>query len=112
MPRLLQPDLLVLGERQVLPDNGVSWIEGIPPRSRNHREPTGPDTPHASTASSLVKPSAIFFQNARSTPRLIGGLPGDRIAGLPVIVVIHPACRPIRHLLVEVCDDRWNSPTA
>ncbi len=30
---------------------------------------TGPDTPHAIAASSLVRPSAIFTQNARSTSR-------------------------------------------
>jgi hypothetical protein len=67
----------------------------MPPRSRNHREPTGPDTPHATAASSLVSPAAILTQNARSTSRRIGGLPGDRIAGRPVNVVIHPAGRPI-----------------
>jgi len=42
-----------------LPDKGLSWIEGMPPRSRNHREPTGPDTPHAIATPSLVSPSAI-----------------------------------------------------
>ena len=74
----------------------------MPPRSRNHRDPTGPDTPHAIAASSLVSPSAIFTQNARSTSRRTGGRPGDRIAGRPVSVTIHPARRPITHLHVEV----------
>jgi hypothetical protein len=67
----------------------------MPPPCRNHRDPTGPDTPHATAASSLLKPSATFSQNARSTSRLAGGRPGERIAGRPVTVVIHPAGRPI-----------------
>ena len=40
-----------------LPEDAMSWIEGMPPRSRNHRDPTGPDTPHPIAASSLVSPS-------------------------------------------------------
>src|SRR3712207_6133352 len=78
-----------------LPDHGPRPIEGMPPRSRNHRDPTGPDTPHATAASSLLRPSAIPTQNARSTSRRAGGRPGDRIAGRPVPVVIPPAGRPI-----------------
>jgi hypothetical protein len=39
-----------------LPDRAVSWIDGMPPRSLNQREPTGPDTPQTTAASSLVKP--------------------------------------------------------
>jgi hypothetical protein len=64
--------------------------------------PTGPDTPQARAASSLVNPSAIFLQNARSTSRRIGGRPGDRIAGRPVRVVIHPAGLPMQHLRIKV----------
>ena len=67
----------------------------MPPPFRNHRDPTGPETPHAIAASPLLKPSATLSQNARSTSRRAGGLPGDRIAGRPVLVVIHPAGRPI-----------------
>jgi hypothetical protein len=74
----------------------------MPPRSRNHRDPTGPDTPHATAASSLVKPSAILRQNARSTSRRIGGRPGDRIAGRPVNVRIHPAGRPMNTSTIKV----------
>jgi transposase InsO family protein len=74
----------------------------MPPRSRNHLLPTGPDTPHATAASSLVSPSAILRQNARSTSRRIGGRPGERIAGRPVLVVIHPAARPTNTSTVEV----------
>jgi transposase InsO family protein len=85
-----------------LPDSGVSWIDGMPPRSRNQRAPTGPDVPHASAASSLDNPSAIFTQNPRSTSRRIGGRPGDRIAGRPVSVTIHPGGLPIQHLRHEV----------
>src|SRR5947199_335052 len=84
------------------PDSGVSWIDGMPPRSRNQRTPTGPDTPHAIAASSLDSPSAIFTQNPRSTSRRTGGRPGDRIAGRPVNVTIHPRGRPIQHLHREM----------
>jgi putative transposase len=85
-----------------LADSGVSWIDGMPPRSRNQRAPTGPDVPHARAASSLDNPSAIFTQNSRSTSRRIGGRPGDRIAGRPVSVTIHPGGLPIQHLRHEV----------
>ncbi|MBB2914490.1 hypothetical protein FHS43_005802 [Streptosporangium becharense] len=85
-----------------LPDGGLSSINGMPPPSRNHRDPTGPDTPQARAASSLVSPSAIFLQNARSTSRRIGGRPGDRIADRPVRVVIHPAGLPMQHLRIKV----------
>ena len=43
---------------------GINALVGMPPPSRNQRVPTGPDTPHAAAASSLVRPSAIFTQNA------------------------------------------------
>jgi transposase InsO family protein len=75
---------------------------GIPPPCRNQREPTAPDTPHATAASSVDSPSAILAQNARSNSRRIGGLPGDRIDGLPFNVTIHPGCLLIDHLHVEV----------
>ena len=84
------------------PDSGVSWIDGMPPRSRNQRTPTGPDTPHAIAASSLDSPSAIFTQNLRSISRRTGGRPGDHIAGRPVSVAIHPGRLPIQHLRREV----------
>src|SRR4051794_31713117 len=67
----------------------------MPPRWRNHRDPTGPDTPTATAASSLVNPSAILTQKARSTSRRGGGRPGDRIGARPVLVDIHAAVRPI-----------------
>src|SRR3954465_10613343 len=67
----------------------------MPPRWRNHRDPTGPDTPTATAASSLVNPSAILRQKARSTSRRGGGRPGDRIGARPVLVDIHAAVRPI-----------------
>jgi hypothetical protein len=89
-------------KHKYLPDKGVSWIEGIPPPSRNQREPTGPDVPQAIAACSLDSPSAILTQNARSTSRRTGGRPGDRIAGRPVNVTIHPGGRPIQHLQLEV----------
>ena len=74
----------------------------MPPRSRNQRDPTGPDTPHRSRRPRLVSPSAIFTQNARSTSRRTGGRPGDRIAGRPVNVTIQPGCRPIATSTLEV----------
>src|SRR3954451_20776674 len=67
----------------------------MPPRWRNQRDPTGPDTPTATAASSLLSPSAILAQNARSTSRRGGGRPGDRIGARPVFVDIHAAVRPI-----------------
>jgi Integrase core domain len=74
----------------------------IPPRSLNHRLPTACDTPTDCAASSLLKPSAIRRQNARSTSRRCDGLPGDFIADLPVNSFIHPAGLPIATPLVEV----------
>jgi transposase InsO family protein len=53
----------------------------MPPDLRNHRVPTGIDTPTAAAASSLNSPAAIHAQNAaRSSRRATGGLPGDRSA--------------------------------
>src|SRR3954452_20921433 len=75
----------------------------MPPRWRNHRDPTGPDTPTATAASSLVNPSAILAQKARSTSRRGGGRPGDRIGARPVLVDIHAAVRPnVTPLLIGV----------
>jgi hypothetical protein len=74
----------------------------MPPRTRNHLDPTGPDTPTAIPASSLVIPSAILRQNDRSSSRRIGGRPGDLSAGRPVCVTIHPGCRPINTSTIGV----------
>lgn len=81
------------------PESGPNPSVGMPPPSRNHREPTTPETPHAIPASSLEIPSTIRTQNSRSPPRRIGGLPGERIAGRPVNAVIQPAGRPMQHHL-------------
>src|SRR4051812_25991557 len=75
---------------------------GIPPRCRNQRDPTAPDTPQARAASSLLSPSLILTQNACSISRRAGGLPGDLIAGRPVTVTIHPAGRPIATSTIKV----------
>jgi hypothetical protein len=57
---------------------------GIPPPSRNHRTPTGPDTPASAAAASLEAPRAIAAQNrCRCSNRPTGGRPGDRINGRP-----------------------------
>lgn len=45
-------------------------------------------------SSSLVLPAAINRQNSCSTSRRTGGLPGERIAGLPVTSAAHPRLRP------------------
>jgi putative transposase len=76
--------------------------EGIPPRSRNQREPAACDAPTAIAASSLVRPLAISRQNARSTSRRRDGAPGDFIADLPVNAFIHPAGLPTRTSTLEV----------
>src|SRR5918998_3745082 len=85
-----------------LPDSGVRLSEGIPPRSRNQREPAACDAPTAIAASSLVRPLAISRQNARSTSRRRDGAPGDFIADLPVNAFIHPAGLPTRTSTLEV----------
>ena len=86
-----------------LPDTGASSIGGIPPACRNQRVPTGPDTPHATAASSLVSPRAICTQNARSRSRRTGGRPGDSITARPVNAAAQPGGRPIESTsIVEV----------
>jgi hypothetical protein len=75
-------------------ETGSSMNVAMPPRSRNHRLPAACDTPTASAASSLPKPSAIRRQNARSTSRRSDGLPGDLIDDRPVNSFIHPAGLP------------------
>ena len=86
-----------------LPDTGASSIGGIPPACRNHRDPTGADTPHATAASSLVSPAAICTQNARSRSRRTGGRPDDRITAHPVNAAAQPGGRPIESTsIVEV----------
>jgi len=79
-----------------LPDSGANEIGGIPPACRNHRDPTGPDTPTAIAASSLVRPSAILPQNARSRSRRTGGRPGERITARPVNAAAQSGTRPIK----------------
>jgi transposase InsO family protein len=86
-----------------LPDTGASSIGGIPPAWRNQRDPTGPDTPHATAASSLVSPRAICTQNARSRSRRTGGRPGDSITARGVNAAAQPGGRPIESTsIVEV----------
>src|SRR6476659_7266175 len=85
------------------PDTGDSSIGGIPPACRNHRDPTGPDTPHAIAASSLVRPSAIFPQKARSRSLRTGGRPRERTTARPVNAAAHPGGRPIENTsIIEV----------
>src|SRR5918993_1156840 len=51
---------------------------GMPPAFRNHRVPTGCDTPASTAASSLLIPAAIADQNRlRSLRPATGGRPGD-----------------------------------
>src|SRR4051794_10042385 len=75
----------------------------MPPPWRNHRDPTGPDTPTAVAASSLETPVAISRQNLRSTSRGGEGRPGDRIAGRPVCCAVRPVGHAIDHTsIIEV----------
>ena len=58
---------------------------------------------HAIAASSLVRPSAIFPQKARSRSLRTGGRPGERITARPVNAAAHPGGRPIENTsIVEV----------
>jgi len=75
---------------------------GMPPRSRNHRVPTGPDTPTAIAASSVVTPLAISRQNSRSPSRRSDGAPGDFIADRPVNSFIQPTGLPINTSTIKV----------
>ena len=59
------------------PVGSARQIGDMPPAWRNHRDPTGVDTPTTAAASSLESPSAISRQNARSTAR--GHEPRDRL---------------------------------
>jgi len=100
------------GNHRYRPDGGTKESLDIPPPWRNQRFPTAGDTPQAAAASSLDSPSAILSQNRRSLSRRTGGRPGDRIAGRPVTVVIHPAGRPIRTSTIKVLRRPVESATA
>jgi hypothetical protein len=66
------------------PDSGARLRVGMPPPSRNQRDPTAGDTPAATPAASLEDPRAIAAQNhCRRSRRPTGGRPGERIAGRP-----------------------------
>src|SRR5262249_57444080 len=80
-----------------LPDSGVSWIDGMPPRSRNQRAPTGvmPHTRSPPPRSTALRQS--FTQNPRSTSRRTGGRPGDPIASPPLRAALHPTPLPPQH---------------
>src|SRR6266581_4595378 len=76
--------------------------DGIPPPSRNHRTPTGADTPAAAAASSLELPAAIARQNrCRSSRPATDGRPGDRIGGRPARSAARRRTAPIATLLVK-----------
>jgi hypothetical protein len=81
------------------PVGSLNSTSGIPPASRNQREPTAGAMPTATAASSLVAPAATSDQNPFLCSRFQRrALPGDRIAGLPVALAPHPGCLPIVHL--------------
>jgi hypothetical protein len=63
------------------PVGSVRFSGGIPPAWRNHRVPTGTDTPTPADASTVVTPVAISRQNSRCTARDGSGRPGERIGG-------------------------------
>src|SRR6056297_853542 len=58
--------------------DGARCVGGIPPELRNHRVPTGAETPASAAASSLDSPSATARQNRHRFSRCqTGGLPGE-----------------------------------
>lgn len=57
---------------------GERCVGGMPPELRNHRIPTGPETPALAAASSLDKPAAAPCQNRYRFSRChTGGRPGE-----------------------------------
>src|SRR3954451_10376454 len=75
----------------------------MPPPSRNHRTPTGPDTPASAAAASLEAPRAIAAQNrCRCSNRPTGGRPGARITGRPArshACTFRPIATPFHQVL-------------
>jgi hypothetical protein len=82
-------------KHKYLHETSSSTNVAIPPRSQNHRTPAAVDTPTACAASTLLKPSLIRRQNARSMSRRCDACPGTFIGDRPVSSFIHPAGRPI-----------------
>jgi hypothetical protein len=79
------------GEGQEQPLRGAGLAVRIPLLSRNHLVPTTDASPTTAAVSSLDTPCAIAFQRpGRSSRRQPGGLPGDRISGLPVAAETRP----------------------
>jgi hypothetical protein len=109
--RLQQGDLLALGEGQMPTRRRTDPDRG---HAAAFPEPPGPDRsrhPAPIAAASLVNPSAILIQNARSTSRRTGGRPGHRIAGRPVTVVTTLLAVPSTHPSSSgCCDDQLNPP--
>ena len=77
---------------------------GMPPLWRNHRVPTGWDTPAATAASSLDSPPAIASQNrCRCSRRPAVGRPGDRsVRTSRTVVTVDVSVFPSQLLTVEV----------
>jgi hypothetical protein len=91
--------------------DGANCDGGIPPHSRNHRVPTGCDTPAISAASSLEHPRAIASQNGRRRDRCnTGGRPGDRIFARPARSDRRFLVTITTLLIVRCCNDRLNPP--
>ena len=67
------------------PDSGARPRVGMPPPSRNQRDPTAGDTPAATPASSLVRTRWRSPTRTAAGARVVatGGRPGERIAGRP-----------------------------
>lgn len=78
-------------------------IDGMPPPSRNRRDPTAGDTPAATPASSLDDPSAIASQNrCRCSRRAIGGRPATASQACPPNPTVVAYDQPPQLLKVEV----------
>ena len=92
------------------PGIGAHDHRNTQPDSRNHRKPTGCDTPTDIAASSLESPSATKAQNRRRCScRATGGRPGDRnLSRKTRSERRRPAIAPVP--LPRCCDDQLDSP--
>ena len=90
-------------------DDGASVVGGMPPALRNHRTPTGADTPAPIAASSLDKPPAINIQKCRRCAWCAtGGRPGEYSL---VRNARSDRRRPaIPTSSLECCEDQLNPP--
>ena len=97
------------------PDGGgaprAGCVGGMPPASRNHRDPTGRGIPASTAASSLERPAAIARQNSRrSSSSATPGLPGDRSHALNLQPEASPRPAIANPPRAKHCDNRSKPP--